>query len=291
MHKLVLMILLGCSLVWARFEHELEPRRIEVGKPFIYSLIFVPDQTSAQRSFPEIGNLKDFELVKKDSVDEQRASFFNRGLRVRKYRYHLVSHKTGVRALGPISIVIDGRKLDFGTVQVNVERSYDSPALDVILHSSRREVYVGEQFRIDVEMGTFPTLMGITDIRELAYGDEFWAQRSPAEYDFREDPTGVYSRRARSPLAYVTARVPGAKTIGPINVIYRKQGPPRTVVKESPGFRFESIKQEPELDSAMSNSVAIQVLPLPTQGQPANFNGMVGQYTMQVELSAKEIML
>lgn len=280
-------LLLACAFfapVWAGMSVEFDKDRIEAGKSFQLILVIPHPELPASRGVPTIDDLQGFTLNRVDSADERINSFFTGRMMVRKYRYHMTAPRDGSYRL-PLSWEMDGQTRSLGKVRIDVARPYDASGLQVNLIPSKRAVYEGEQLSIAMSLQTYENFQGGLNLSGIDLGNDFVAHRSDLSklQLVRSSRPGV-QLEANSKIAWLSPIRSGNLTIPPLQFKYQKMGAPKMVNKKMGNMSFSSVTQEAEEATATSGPLQIHVLPLPEEGKPTHFNGMVGQYAFEAKI-------
>ena len=280
-----ILALLSCaaSLFANGVSVEFDKDRIEMGKEFRLSVVIAQKSMPAQHGVPSIGELKGFTLNKVDSVDERVNGFFTGPVMVRKYRFYMVAPNSAGSFNLPLMWEFDGSEHNIGNVPIVVARAYDASALLVSLTPSKRTVYEGEQFSLTMNLQTFENFQGGLGLSGIDLGNDFVAHRSDlANLQMTRSQKNGVQMEATAKVAWVSAIRPGTLTIPELKFKYQKMSAPKVVNKQMGNFSYSSVTQQPEEATASSGSIQIQALALPSEGRPASFAGMVGQYTFKV---------
>jgi hypothetical protein len=142
---------------------------------------------------------------------------------------------------------------------------------------------VGEQFYVNLGFYFYEHFQGNLQATDLGTGDDFIVYRNDVQIKREPVDNNPYESKASIRYAWLSPTKAGNLTIPPAKFKYTKQGELKTVKKEkksSSGFiSFTSTTQEPVEEEAQTPPVTINVLPLPTEGKPDDFSGMVGNYS------------
>ena len=227
-----------------------------------------------------------FKLLGIDSTDERRQGFFGPSYIVRTYNFKLKApKKTGQLNAGHIYLTIDGQKheLTENGVPVFIRRSLKDPALSLSLTPNKKIVYVGEQFYVNLGFYFFEHFQGNLQATELNTGDDFIVYRNDTQIKREPVENNPYESKAIIRYAWLSPTKAGDLIIPPAKFKYTKQGELKTVTEKKKIFggysTFTSTTQEPVEEEAQSPTISINVLPLPTEGKPEDFSGMVGSYS------------
>lgn len=275
---------------WAGMSVEFNKDRIEAGKEFQLILVIPHPELPQSRGVPTIDDLQGFTLSRVDSADERINSFFTGRMMVRKYRYHMTAPRKDGSYRLPLSWEMDGQTRSLGNVRIDVARPYDASGLQVRLTPSKKAVYEGEQLSLTMSLQTFENFQGGLNLSGIDLGNDFVAHRSDLGklQLVRSSQPGV-QMEANAKIAWLSPIRPGNLTIPPLQFKYQKMGEPKVVNKQMGNMSFSSVSQQPEEATATSGAVQIQAMPLPTEGKPAHFDGMVGQYTFEAKLDRTQL--
>ena len=302
MKRFILLCLVATLCAYARPSLQLDRERIESGKSFGLQLIFPLTELPENRSDLQIETANGFTLVKLDSTDQVIRpdiedvfnSFFgggrNRGYKARVYTFNLKApKKTGRISAGQVFLTIDGEKHNItGDIPVTIQRAYADDALAVSLTPSKKTVYEGEQFSVTLGFHTYEHFEGGLQATDMNTGDDFIVHRSDLS-NMKFEPVEGNRRemQASAKFAWLSPTKSGNLQIPPFKFKYTKRGEPKVVEenKQMGGMTFSSrsVKQESVETETQSPVINITVKPLPAEGKPANFSGMVGSYTFNAD--------
>ena len=259
---------------------------IESGKEFNYQLSIPVKKLPENRSNLTLETDNGFKLIGIDSTDEIRQGFFGPSYKVRIYNFKLKApKKTGQLNAGQIYLTINGQKREIteNGVPVFIRRSLKDPALSLSQTPNKKTVYVGEQFYINLSFYFYENFRGNLQATELNTGDDFIVYRNDVQIKPERVDNNPYESKANIRYAWLSPTKSGDLTIPPVKFKYTKQGELKTVTEKKKilgGYStFTTSTQEPVDEEAQSAPVNITVLPLPTEGKPADFSGMVGNYS------------
>ena len=296
---LCLALALGAS---ARPSLQLDKDRIEAGKTFglqlIYPLSDLPENRSGfsidtQNGFTFLG-LDSTDQVIRPSMEDMFNSFFGGGSRggykARIYTFKLrAPKKTGRFNAGKIMIEFDGQRHPIsGDIPVTIQRAYTDDALAVSLTASKKAIYEGEQFYVTLGLHTYEHFEGNLQATDMNTGNDFIVHRSDLS-NLKFEPVEGSRRemQANAKFAWLSPTKSGNLQIPPFKFKYTKRGEPKIVEenKQMGGMSFhsQSIRQESVEAEAQSPTINITVKPLPEEGRPADFSGMVGSYSFTAD--------
>ncbi len=288
------------SLVCASPSLQLDRDRVESGQNFGLQLIVPMNELPEGREALSLDTQNGFSLVRLDSTDQTIRpndpfeAFFgggrNRGYKARIYTFVVrAPKKTGQIAVGQMSWTIDGQKAVISSsIPVNVQRAYADDALAVTLNPSKKSIYEGEQFYVTLGFHTFEHFQGNLQATDMNTGNDFIVHRSDlSTMEFKPVEGARREMQASAKFAWLSPTKSGNLQIPAFKFKYTKLGEPK-VVEESKqmggmSFSSRSVKQESIETEAVTPSLNITVKPLPTEGKPADFSGMVGDYKFSAE--------
>ena len=302
MKRIIFLCLALALYATARPSLQVDRERIESGKTFGLQLIFPLNELPENRSDLSIETANGFTLAGIDSVDQvirpsmddMFNSFFGGGSRggykARVYTFKLKApKKTGRLSVGQIFMNIDGQKRNLtGDIPLSVQRAYSDDALAVSLTPSKKTVYEGEQFSVTLGFHTYEHFEGGLQATDMNTGDDFIVHRSDlANMKFEPVEGNRREMQASAKFAWLASNKSGNLQIPPFKFKYTKLGEPKVVEenKKMGGMTFSSrsVKQESVETETQTPTINITVKPLPTEGKPANFSGMVGSYSFSAD--------
>ena len=308
MKRIIFLCLALALYATARPSLQVDRERIESGKTFGLQLIFPLNELPENRSDLSIETANGFTLagidstdqVIRPSMDDMFNSFFGSGNRggykARVYTFKLKApKKTGRISVGQIFLTIDGQKRNLtGDIPLSVQRAYTDDALAVTLTPSKKSVYEGEQFNVTLGFHTYEHFEGGLQATDMNTGDDFIVHRSDlSSMKFEPVEGNRREMQASAKFAWLASTKSGNLQIPPFKFKYTKRGEPKVVEenKQMGGMTFSSrsVKQESVETETQTPTINITVKPLPTEGKPANFSGMVGNYSFSADFDRTEL--
>lgn len=309
MKRILLWSLALALCAFARPSLQLDRDRVEAGKTFGLQLIFplteLPENRGALTLEPANGfslaGLDSTDQVMRPDIEDMFNSFFgsgrNRaGYKARVYTFKLKApKKTGRLSVGQIFMDINGQKQNItGDIPISVQRAYSDDALAVSLTPNKRSVYEGEQFSVTLGFHTYEHFEGGLQATDMNTGNDFIVHRSDlSNMKFEPVENSRRELQASAKFAWLASTKSGSLQIPPFKFKYTKRGEPKVVEenKQMGGMSFSSrtVKQESIETEAQTPTVNITVKPLPTEGRPADFSGMVGNYSFSADFDRTEL--
>lgn len=294
------MALAAMSL--ARPSLQFDRERIEAGNTFGIQLVFPMQDLPDDRGELKFEVQNGFSFVKLDSADQTMRpemdpfdAFFgggrNRsGYKARVYTFTLKApKKTGRMSAGAIFMTVNGQKHGIsGDIPVNIQRAFTDDALTVSLTPSKKSVYEGEQFSVTLGFHTYEHFEGNLQATDMSTGNDFIVHRSDlANMKFEPVENARRELQASAKFAWLSATKSGNMQIPAFKFKYTKLGEPKVVEEKKQmgnmSFSSRSVKQESVEAEAATPTVNITVKPLPSEGRPDNFSGMVGNYSFSAD--------
>lgn len=301
--KRILLLCLALALgAAARPSLQLDKERVEAGKTFGLQLVYPLSDLPENRSGFSIETQNGFTFLGLDSTDqvirpsmEEIFDFFGRGgnrgaYKARIYTFKLKApKKTGRLNVGRVMIEFEGQKHPIsGDIPINIQRAYSDDALAVSLTASKKSIYEGEQFYVTLGLHTYEHFEGNLQATDMNTGNDFIVHRSDlSNLKFEPDENNRREMQATAKFAWLSPTKSGNLQIPPFRFKYTKRGEPKIVEenKQMGGMSFhsQSIRQESVEAEAQSPTINITVKPLPEEGRPADFSGMVGNYSFSAD--------
>jgi len=295
--KRFLLLCLGLTaLLNAKPSLQVDKDRIEAGQTFNLQLIVPLQEMPENRGALRLETRNNFKFLGLDSADQVMRpdmddifnSFFGgggRAYKARVYSFKLKApKKTGSQDAGSLTWMIGGEVNTISSkIQINVQRSYNDDALAVSLTPSKRTVYEGEQFYITLSLHLYEHFQNGPEAIDLSTGNDFIVLRNDNTKINYERVEGSNEAKGSTRFAWLSPTKSGDLQIPPFKFKYTKLGEPKVVEekKQMGGMSFSSrsVKQESIETETSTAPLNITVLPLPTEGKPADFSGMVGSYS------------
>ena len=301
MKRVLLTCLALATFAAARPSLQVDRERIEAGQTFGLQFVVPLQELPANREVIQIETKNGFTFLGLDSTDQlirpgfddMFESFFGGGGRAYKARIYTFKirapKRTGQIDVGQLFWTINGeRQAVSGSIPVNVQRSYNDDALAVSLTPSKKSIYEGEQFYVTLGFHTFEHFEGNLQATDMNTGSDFIVHRSDlSNMEFKPVEGARREMQASAKFAWLSPTKSGNLQIPAFKFKYTKRGEPKIVEEKKQmgnmSFSSRSVKQESVETEAATPVVNINVKPLPAEGRPANFSGMVGNYSFDAQ--------
>lgn len=301
MKRLLLILLCLAAVATARMSLQVDKDRVEAGKTFKLMLIVPLQELPAERGVPQLETRNGFTFLGLDSAEQvirpdfedMFNSFFGGGGRPYKARVYSFNirapKKTGSLDVGQIEWNINGSvRTISGNIPINIQRAYSDEALSVSLTPSKRSIYEGEQFYVTLGFHTYEHFEGGLQATDMSTGNDFIVHRGDlSTMEFKPVEGARREMQASAKFAWLSPTKSGSLQIPPFKFKYTKRGEPKIVEEKKQmggmSFHSQSIKQESIEAETQTPTVNITVKPLPAQGKPADFSGMVGDYKFSAD--------
>ena len=301
MKKLLLILLCLAACAMARMSLQVDKDRVEAGKTFKLMLIVPLQELPGERGVPQLETRNGFTFLSLDSAEQvirpdfedMFNSFFGGGGRAYKARVYSFNirapKKTGTLDVGQIEWNINGSVHTIsGNIPINIQRSYSDEAVSVSLTPSKKTIYEGEQFYVTLGFHTYEHFEGGLQATDMSTGNDFIVHRGDlSTMEFKPVEGARREMQASAKFAWLSPTKNGNLQIPPFKFKYTKRGEPKIVEEKKQmggmSFHSQSIKQESVEAETQTPTVTINVKPLPAQGKPADFSGMVGDYKFTAE--------
>lgn len=266
-----------------------------VGEPIAFKIQISGSEKPEQ---PDLSQLVGFRV--KFGGGTQNSSFFSQTINGRTTRtanlgyilsYQLTATKAGRLVIPPIEIVADGKTAKTQQIVVTVQEPFETEEFKLRRTLDRNRVYVGEQ--IPLEVVFFYTEEKPLDRQSgLLLNSPFEGNPDFELYDV--DSTRDPQKQRIDGKAFSTSRV--RRVIVPKRAGKFAIEPATLAFVAIDGYelvrdRFGRTLRQGKRKKLVipTEPLEIEVLPLPAAGKPANFGGHVGEYTVSVQASAREV--
>ncbi|MFH1502627.1 MAG: BatD family protein [Candidatus Eisenbacteria bacterium] len=216
----------------------------------------------------------------------------------KSWTYNLLPKRTGALAIGAAEIEFEGSvyatepiTIDVveggapaagaaspGVIEERPSTGIDPEGRDIFIATSvdRKTAHVGEQITLSFK---FYRRVSLFDQPRYEAPDltGFWAESLGEVPEYYESVGGIRYRVIEIRTALFGAAA-GPATIGPALLTYRK---------ERPGFTFFSTGGQPV--TLQTRPIDVEILPLPSEGRPDDFDGTVGRYRVTTSLDSRTV--
>ncbi len=215
------------------------------------------------------------------------------------YQYEGAAPAPGEYQIPSVEVRIGGRAHKTEPVSIRAMPPSDDPDVRLILEVDNATPYVGEPVRLVVTLGlgknargarfNIPGVDGVFDVTAPPTTDQNRRNRDEFLLDILGAPVPVRAAQREidgrtfdtvTAERIIVPKEPGRQTIGPATV------ETRIVVREG---RWPFEEEVTRSAVAPSNSLVLDVRPLPTDGRPPAFNGLVGRYALTASADPTEV--
>ncbi|MFK7738147.1 MAG: hypothetical protein AB8B50_19120 [Pirellulaceae bacterium] len=230
--------------------------------------------------------------VSEPSVRRSSFSSFSRSELRAEYTFSVTSLRKGEVEIGPFVVEVNGQEEVIEGTKLEFEDLEDDPDLSIRLEIPDKRIFVGERVPVNVvwtftgEREELESVFSNLVIRSNLFDQVSFVKEAPKTRQVFEFETAKGSEA-------VDASGTTVELDGKIGYEFTAT---RTMVAEGPGvlediqvsgltqrvtawrrtvFGVRPIDQRPAL--ATSEPMTLEILPLPTEGQPSNFSGAVGK--------------
>jgi hypothetical protein len=207
-----------------------------------------------------------------------------------EYTYAIQPKKVGAFKIGPVELTLKGKTYKSNIETLRVVKPAQSPGIDrgpLFLSAvlSSKKVYVEEQ-----------TIYSLRLYRRVKVGDVSLSLSETEHLVFKQlgkplEYQSVYNDRSYQVLEVRYALIPskeGTYVIGPsrmnMTVFQSRRRSPRSFF-DDPFFSFQTGRPQ----TLSSEHLELTVLPLPLEGRPSDFTGLVGDFKIESKLEPSTI--
>jgi len=282
------------------FYGQVNAKKVQVGAPFDFQIVIM---VNASNYVPPA--FKDFDVV---AGPYQSTSSQNINGVVSQQiilSYALVAKREGKLTIGPASIISNGQKLESAPIVIEAVKSAAAASApepqgnskisggDLFIRTgvSKNKCYIGEQVTITQKVYCRLQIVGLQKYTQPSY-DGFYSQAQESMSKglvSNENVDGINYNTYELYRTEAIANKTGKIVLMPIEqgLVIRKQTntKPRNIFEQFFGANgYEDINV-----TAYSKPVTIEVLPLPEEGKPENFNGAVGNFQYKIEATRNSL--
>jgi len=218
-----------------------------------------------------------------------------------QYRYQAI--REGTFVVGAVEVEAGGQLLRTRPVTLTVSTAVAGAGggpdptgigaedLFLVAEVSKTRVYENEPIEVSFRLFTRVNVSSLSRF-DLAENEGFWVEEVPGEQSLQAEQR---VRGGQSYTTFVVRRVvlfpagPGTKTIEPMSVeaSVRVRRQTRSLFGDVFGGSAFFPSQEPIV--VTSASVEVEVLPLPVEGRPRSFTGLVGRLNVSAAIDRSEV--
>lgn len=220
--------------------------------------------------------------------------------------YQLTAFAKGQYDILPLSVIVDGRVYKTNPVEINVIEPGETDAMEVRLKLSETTCYPGQPVTLTIDWYIFTNIKNYNISFPTFSSDQFYFEDNPAFLQQLQEKSvinisgidvpayekqGLLKGRQGALVRMQKVIIPkthGEYDLGPIIVnadMEVQDNSSRSRSRRDPFEDFFSSRKQYKRFMKKSGSVKLNVIPLPTEGRPENFYGLIGKYT--IETSAK----
>jgi len=286
---------------------------IYVGENFGYHIIIDGDNKAGQVNLTPLSKYNPQSAGNRD-VSQTSISIIN-GRRTQQITkryvmsYSLVSNMAGQIKLPSVTVMIDGKSYRTNPVNVNIVRPGSTDLLDLEVELSEKECYVGQpvimtvKFFISADIGNFQFNIPAFSSNDFYIEDPDTFNPQAKEYDLGNGVIvrvsqyrTVHKARESILLSFNKILIPrnaGEIVISPASVsadiaVGRTRSRDRFFGDDFFNGFFGSQKEYKRF-MVSSQPLKLKVSPLPQEGKPSEFYGLVGQYSIAASATPTKV--
>ena len=261
------------------------------------------NRADVEPSLPDLGDFSRY-IGRNSSTSMQMINGVTTVSLVIQYRYQAI--RDGTFEIGPVEVEVGGQVLRTQPVTLTVStsgaaagggRAPENPSgvgpedLFVVAEVDKARVYQNEPIAVSYRLFTRVNVSSYSLV-SLGESEGFWVEEVPGPQNPQVE------QRERGGQTYTTAVVrravlfpagPGTKTIESMSIeaSVRVQRQPRSIFDDFFGGSSLFGSQVPTVIA--SNPVDIEVLPLPEEGRPRSFTGLVGRLGVSASIDRSSL--
>lgn len=256
---------------------------------------------------PELPDMGGFLTFLGSGGTSQNVSFVNGRMSVSKsFSFYFLAAKVGSFTIPAVKVVYDNKTVESQPITMTISQGAQAPAVsgnaqpsgassggdDLFLRAivSRRRVYQNEPVFVTFRIYAAVSVTGYS-IATMPATAGFWVEdvESPQQPQVREET--INGKR------YVAADIkkialfptsPGEKLLGPMTVQCEVKVQARRSRDAFDSFFDDAFFGRTTTKVVSSPALDIEVMPLPAEGRPVEFNGAVGQYQLKATVDRSD---
>jgi hypothetical protein len=260
------------------------------------------NRTDLEPSLPDMGDFSRY-IGRNSSTSMEMINGVTTVSLVIQYRYRAI--REGTFEIGPVEIQAGGQVVRTQPITLTVStagaaaggggaepQSGVAPEdLFIVAEVSKTRVYQNEPIAVDYRLFTRVNVTSVSPV-DLGESEGFWVEEIPGPQNPQVE------QRVRGGQPYTTAVVrrvvlfpagPGTKTIEPMSVeaSVRVRRQSRSIFDDFFGGSSLFGSQVPAV--IVSDPVEVEVLPLPLEGRPQSFTGLVGRLNVSASIDRTDV--
>ncbi len=230
------------------------------------------------------------------------------------YSYYLQPRKMGKFSIGSASVNYNGKNYTTQPLEITVVKGSPKPSpkaqnnnggspvissneigdnLFILATADRRTAYLGQQVTVTYKLYTRLSIASEMQVSKLPSYEGFWSEEinvpnnitfTTEMYKGKQYRVGVLKKAALFPSQLGELSVTPLELQIPVQI--------RSSSRRRSGNIFDDFFNDPFFNNyqtvnytAKSNTIHLNVIPLPSNNVPASFNGAVGNFTMDTKVS------
>lgn len=275
----------GPFLRAASLSAKLDRSTVVVGESAILSLTFTGVSPTAR---PEVPAPPNIEITPQGEREELTIGATT--TRSKTFTYVLIANQPGDYLIPALQVVTSGHQLRSEPIRFKAVTQENRPASSgpqiafIKLTAPKTEAYIGEALPVTAQIYLInPEHVDMPRIKAEGFTASAWIQRETSTAAAGQAVYQVFTFQ----LAAVAAKT-GALKLGPVEcdvrVRVRKNRDPNDPFADffGPGYEIRQGRLRSEV-------IDMQILPLPSAGQPQDFNGAVGDFSLAVNANTTNV--
>ncbi len=297
---LLVMLASRAGLAQIEVSAAIAERSVYVGQPVTLQVSVNGSPSPAEPNWPRLDGI-DVQPRGGQNISHSSTIIINRRRQENHFQgyifnYQVVFQHSGLQTIPPLSVSVDGQEYHTSPLTVNVREPQSRSDVRLRLEVDNASPYVGEAIELRATLYLSTTIQNVS-IRVPGLDGRFETYDAPdAQVGGRQATIDFLGSRARGERGQATLDgnqydtftvrrliVPAAEgefELGPATLSCE------VVVRPSRSF-FED--DQVERVSVPSNAIRLNVKPLPAEGRPANFSGLIGRYSISAAASAADV--
>lgn len=261
-------------------------RTLKVGETVPLELQVVDGSVAGVPEIPLEGGLS----LDYQGQSQSRVVVNFRSTRITNFSYAMTALQEGTWTVGPLTLQSEGEVLTAPAIQITVAPRSDADKVerDVSATVSDADLWLGQ--------------VVVYRFRFRHRGEVLDARWTPPSFDgFLKEPAGMTQRETSSELDGVRYTVQeidvplvaagaGSRSIGPTMLTAQVPTKKRSGRQDDPfaDSPFRALRDVTN-ETLTANAIPVNIRPLPAEGRPADFSGLIGRFSLEVKPSATTV--
>ena len=197
--------------------------------------------------------------------------------------YSLTSHRQGLIQIPSLTVTVDGKPYQTRPLQVNILKPGTTDKLDLVVTLSEQQCYVGQAVILTVKFYRYADIGDFRFNIPVLHSDGFYVENPEGDSGRAKEFRTVHQGRNSVLMTFSKVLIPkkaGKMELPAASVSADVALGPARSRDPFDGFSIFGPRQQYKRFLITAPSLSLNVLPLPKEGRPAGFYGLVGKFAI-----------